>query len=99
AESDAAALTGFDGEALVLSFTGDWHFTTDQAADLTAAMQAVDIDVQHRVIDSDYGHDAFLVEPESVGPPIAAALASKPDETTDAGEHDTSAQACTPSPD
>ena len=100
AESDAAALTGFDGEALVLSFTGDWHFTTAQAADLTAAMQAADIDVQHRIIDSEYGHDAFLVEPESVGPPIAGALASEHSETTGAGERgSSSAQACTPGPD
>ena len=28
------------------------------------------------VVDSDYGHDAFLVEPDAVGPPIASFLAN-----------------------
>jgi homoserine O-acetyltransferase len=28
-------------------------------------------DVAHHVVDSDYGHDAFLVEPDSVGPPLS----------------------------
>jgi len=30
--------------------------------------------VAHHVVDSDHGHDAFLVEPENVGPPLAAFL-------------------------
>ncbi|MFB6309278.1 MAG: homoserine O-acetyltransferase, partial [Haloarculaceae archaeon] len=31
--------------------------------------------VAHHVVDSDYGHDAFLVEPDKVGPPLADFLA------------------------
>ncbi|MEF8774794.1 MAG: homoserine O-acetyltransferase, partial [Halobacteriales archaeon] len=31
-------------------------------------------DVAHHVVDSDHGHDAFLVEPENVGPPLASFL-------------------------
>ena len=73
--SDADALAGFDGEVLCLSFTGDWHFTTDQATTLADAFRTVDVDVAHHVIDSDHGHDAFLVEPANVGPPIADFLA------------------------
>ncbi|MFD1586627.1 homoserine O-acetyltransferase [Halorientalis brevis] len=70
-ESDADALAAFEGEALVVSFTGDWHFTTEQAEELADALRTVDQPVAHHVIESDHGHDAFLVEPEKVGPPLA----------------------------
>jgi homoserine O-acetyltransferase len=75
-ESDAHALAAFEGEALVMSFTGDWHFTTGQAEDLADAFRTADADVAHHVVDSDHGHDAFLVEPEKVGPPVRDFLAA-----------------------
>ncbi|WP_435146684.1 homoserine O-acetyltransferase MetX [Halobaculum sp. P14] len=68
--SDADALAAFEGEALVVSFTGDWHFTVEASRSLAAAFDDVDVPVAHHVVDSDHGHDAFLVEPESVGPPL-----------------------------
>ncbi|MEF8974217.1 MAG: homoserine O-acetyltransferase [Haloarcula sp.] len=70
-ESDADALAAFDGDALVMSFTADWHFTTQQAEALADSLRAADANVAHHVIDSDHGHDAFLVEPDNVGPPLA----------------------------
>ncbi len=73
-EDDADALAAFDGEALVMSFTGDWHFTVAQAEQLATAMREANVAVAHHVVDSDHGHDAFLVEPENVGPPLAALL-------------------------
>jgi homoserine O-acetyltransferase len=75
-ESDADALAAFEGEALVMSFTGDWHFTTEQAEDLADAFRTADVGVAHHVVDSDHGHDAFLVEPEKVGPPLRDFLES-----------------------
>jgi homoserine O-acetyltransferase len=89
-ESDAAALAAFGGEALVLSFTADWHFTVEQAEELADAFRTADVDVAHHVVDSDHGHDAFLVEPETVGPPLADFLADGVDgravtDTTDSG--------------
>ncbi|MFC6723988.1 homoserine O-acetyltransferase, partial [Halobium palmae] len=69
-ESDAAALGAFEGEALLLSFTGDWHFTTEQSEALAEAFRGSEVPVAHHVVDSDHGHDAFLVEPERVGPPL-----------------------------
>ncbi len=74
-ESDSDALAAFDGEALVMSFTADWHFTTTQAESLADAMREAGVDVAHHVVDSDHGHDAFLVEPENVGPPLSDFLA------------------------
>jgi homoserine O-acetyltransferase len=74
-DSDADALAAFEGEALLLSFTGDWHFTVEQSEALSAAFRRADAPVAHHVVDSDHGHDAFLVEPENVGPPLRDFLA------------------------
>jgi len=74
-EDDAAALGAFEGEALVMSFTGDWHFTTEQADSLADAFRDAGAPVAHHVVESDHGHDAFLVEPEKVGPPLRDFLA------------------------
>ncbi|WP_135366387.1 homoserine O-acetyltransferase MetX [Halosimplex halophilum] len=74
-ESDEDALAAFDGEALVMSFTADWHFTPTQAEELADALRAADVAVAHHLVESDHGHDAFLVEPESVGPPLSDFLA------------------------
>ncbi len=70
-ENDADALAAFNGEALLLSFTGDWHFTVEQSESLAEAFRESAADTAHHVIDSDHGHDAFLVEPDRVGPPVA----------------------------
>jgi homoserine O-acetyltransferase len=74
-ESDADALAAFGGEALVMSFTADWHFTVEQVEGLADAFRAAGVDVAHHVVESDHGHDAFLVEPEKVGPPLSDFLA------------------------
>jgi homoserine O-acetyltransferase (EC 2.3.1.31) len=58
-----------------MSFTADWHFTVEQAASVAAAFRDRDVPVAHHVVDSDHGHDAFLVEPEHVGPPLRDFLA------------------------
>ena len=69
-EDDSAAVAAFEGEVLVMSFTGDWHFTVAQSERLAEAFRDADVPVAHHVVDSDHGHDAFLVEPEKVGPPL-----------------------------
>ena len=67
----ARAISAFEGEVLCVSFTGDWHFTVGQSEALARAFRSAGIPVAHHVVDSDHGHDAFLVEPEHVGPPVA----------------------------
>jgi homoserine O-acetyltransferase len=74
-DSDADALAAFDGEALVVSFTADWHFTVEQGEAIAEAFRANGTPVAHHVIESDHGHDAFLVEPDTVGPPLRDFLA------------------------
>jgi homoserine O-acetyltransferase len=58
-----------------MSFTADWHFTVDQAETLAEALRDANVDTAHHVVESDHGHDAFLVEPENVGPPLRDFLA------------------------
>jgi homoserine O-acetyltransferase len=70
-ESDADALAAFEGQALLLSFTGDWHFTVSQSDALATSLREADVQAAHHVVESDHGHDAFLVEPDSVGPPVS----------------------------
>ena len=70
-DGDSDALAAFEGESLVISFTEDWHFTPKQAETLAEAMRESDVTVAHHIIESDHGHDAFLVEPDHVGPPLS----------------------------
>ena len=49
----------------VVSFTDDWLFPTSESRDLVRALNAVAADVSFVEIESDKGHDAFLLdEPE-----------------------------------
>jgi homoserine O-acetyltransferase len=70
-DDDADALAAFEGQSLVVSFTGDWHFTVEQSEAVAGSLRDVAGPTAHHVIESDHGHDAFLVEPDKVGPPIA----------------------------
>jgi homoserine O-acetyltransferase len=74
-ESDADALAAFEGEALSLSFTGDWHFPVAANEAVAEAFRETKTRVAHHVVESDHGHDAFLVEPGKVGPPLRDFLA------------------------
>jgi len=74
AASDADALAGYEGDALVLSFTGDWHFPVEGGEAIASAFESTAAAVTHRVVESDYGHDAFLVETDRVGPPLRTFL-------------------------
>jgi homoserine O-acetyltransferase len=73
--ADADALAAFEGEILLISFTGDWHFTVEQSEAVAEAARDADVPVAHHVVSSDHGHDAFLVEPGKVGPPVRDFLA------------------------
>lgn len=58
------ALADVNARFLVLSFSSDWLFPTYQARELVDALKASDAEVSFAEIESPYGHDAFLLEPE-----------------------------------
>lgn len=47
---------------LIISFNSDWLYPSDQSREMVRALKASDADVSYIEINSDYGHDAFLME-------------------------------------
>jgi homoserine O-acetyltransferase len=56
--------------ALTMSISSDALYWPDQQAALTEELRGAGVPVREVRIDSPHGHDAFLLEPEQVGPPI-----------------------------
>ncbi len=61
------AFAGVKARFLVISFASDWLFTPAQSKTMVDALVADRKDVSYCNIDSPYGHDAFLLEPEVLG--------------------------------
>ncbi|MHC4571803.1 MAG: homoserine O-acetyltransferase MetX [Planctomycetota bacterium] len=59
---------------LIISFASDWLYTPEQAEMMVDALVANGKDVSFCNIASDYGHDAFLLEPEILGSFISGFL-------------------------
>ncbi|MCD6308543.1 MAG: homoserine O-acetyltransferase [Candidatus Latescibacteria bacterium] len=59
-----AAFAGVLAKSLIVSYTSDWLFTTEQSREIVRALMSGGKDVSFIEIDSPYGHDAFLVECE-----------------------------------
>ncbi len=57
-----SALQDVRSKFLVISFSSDWLYPAHQLETFIQALKASDQDVTNVVIDSDYGHDAFLIE-------------------------------------
>jgi homoserine O-acetyltransferase len=60
----------------VISFTGDWLFPTPESRDLVRALNANAADVSFVEIESDKGHDAFLLEEPEFWATLRGFLAS-----------------------
>lgn len=78
----AEAFAGVKSRFLVISFSSDWLFTPAQAEAIVDALVANDKDISYCNIASSYGHDAFLLEHETLGSFIAGFL----DATAGTGE-------------
>ena len=51
---------------LVVSFTSDWLFPPYQSMEIVRSLMSNDKEVSYCNVESDYGHDAFLLEVESL---------------------------------
>lgn len=56
------AFRGVKSKFLVLSFSGDWLFPTYQSKEMVRALHANGVNTTFCEIQSDYGHDAFLLK-------------------------------------
>ncbi|HBE00905.1 MAG TPA: homoserine O-acetyltransferase, partial [Spirochaetia bacterium] len=61
-------------EFLILSITSDWLFPPEQQLEITRILLKARRHVSYVSIESDYGHDAFLIENESLSKSISAFL-------------------------
>ncbi len=59
---------------LVLSFTSDWLFPSDQSREIVKVLRKLDKDVSYCDIDSDLGHDAFLLPGHRMGDLVSGFL-------------------------
>jgi homoserine O-acetyltransferase len=64
-ESLAAVFDSTPVRFLSLSFSSDWLFPTYQNKEIVDALQTAGAEVSFAEIESPYGHDAFLLEPEA----------------------------------
>jgi homoserine O-acetyltransferase len=71
-----AAFEGVRASFLVVSFSSDWLFTSQQSRQLVDALLANDKHVSYSELNSPHGHDTFLLESEILSRLIAGALAS-----------------------
>lgn len=61
------AFAGVRTKFLVISFSSDWLFPSYQSKEIVSALRYNNIDAIYMEIQSDYGHDAFLLESEQLG--------------------------------
>jgi len=74
--SVARAMAQTTARFLVVSFTSDWLFTAAQSEEIVDALAGNGKDVSYCNIYSPYGHDAFLLEPKTLGAVLSGFLES-----------------------
>lgn len=60
--------------SLWFAFSSDWLYAPYQTEELVNVLHQLQKPVEYYLIDSDYGHDSFLVEPEKFTPKVVAFL-------------------------
>jgi homoserine O-acetyltransferase len=60
------AFAGVETRFLVISFSSDWLFPSYQSKEIVSALRKVNGHVVYTEIQTDYGHDAFLLESEQL---------------------------------
>ncbi|MBP7792101.1 MAG: homoserine O-acetyltransferase [Candidatus Goldbacteria bacterium] len=60
------ALKRIEAEILLISFTSDWLYSPPQAKSIVEALRINNKDVSYLEIESQYGHDAFLLDKKSL---------------------------------
>jgi len=58
------AFKGINTKFLIITFSSDWLYPSYQSKEVVKAMKANDIDISFIEIETNYGHDSFLVEIE-----------------------------------
>lgn len=75
------ALRGYQAPTLLLSYRSDWRYPPQRIEDLAEALRELQVPVQHRVLDSDFGHGAYLFDVASFAPEVVAFLRDQGDQS------------------
>jgi len=67
----ASALSSSESKFLLISFTSDWLFSPEESKKIVHALRRNNTDVVYCNIESNCGHDAFLIESETISPLIS----------------------------
>ena len=71
------ALSDVKSTFLVISFSSDWLFPSESSREIVKALRNNNAEVSYCDIQSEYGHDAFLLESETLGELISGFLDSQ----------------------
>jgi homoserine O-acetyltransferase/O-succinyltransferase len=72
----ADAFVAFKGKACVVSFSSDWHYPPADSRHITRAMISAGIEVSAFEVETDKGHDAFLLDEPDFHAAMAGFLAA-----------------------
>ncbi len=67
-DSFSDALSRLNCPSLWFAFSSDWLYTPQQTEEVVSELRSQNKPVEYHCIQSDYGHDSFLVEPEKFIP-------------------------------
>lgn len=73
-DSREEALSQLQCPSLWFAFTSDWLYPPYLTEEVVAILKQLNKPVEYHLIDSDYGHDSFLVEPEKFTPKVVELL-------------------------
>jgi homoserine O-acetyltransferase len=69
-----AAFAGVTSRFLVISFSSDWLYPSYQSKEIVTALHQNDVEVVYSELQTDAGHDAFLLESDTLGRLIGSFL-------------------------
>jgi homoserine O-acetyltransferase len=78
------ALSHADAKFMIISFSSDWLFPPYSSEEIVKALRNNNKEVTYCNIESAYGHDAFLLETETLGKLVSGFLKSRFEEVADA---------------
>lgn len=73
-DSLTTAFRDVKSKFLVISFTGDWLYPPHQSKQIVKALKHNEVNVSYYEVESDYGHDAFLLDNEKQSAVITSFL-------------------------
>lgn len=71
----AQALSGWRGRTLLISYASDWRYPPAEVDEIRVALEHNGAPVEHRTLDSAFGHGAFMYDADGAGEAMRAFLA------------------------